>query len=263
MTEPAERIVRVAADDRAFWGVVRGGEVVGRPDGPFAPPTEHGEVLGRLEDLQVLAPARPSKIVCVARNYAAHAAEHRAEVPTRPLLFLKPPSAVVGPGAAIELPPESERVEHEAELALVIGRRCRRVSEAEAWGAVLGVTAANDVTARDLQRSERLWTRGKGFDTFCPVGPWIVTGPAAREVADLGVRCTVNDELRQEGRTSEMVFSPAVLVSYISQVMTLEPGDLVLTGTPAGVGPLVPGDTVTVDIEGVGRLTNPVIPESF
>jgi 2-keto-4-pentenoate hydratase/2-oxohepta-3-ene-1,7-dioic acid hydratase in catechol pathway len=257
-----DRIVRVAAGDREVWGAIRGQEVVHLPAGPFPSSAETGETLGSLEETPLLAPVRPSKIVCVARNYAAHAAEHRADVPTTPLLFFKPPSAVVGPGAAIELPPESERVEHEAELALVIGRRCRRVSEAEAWGAVLGVTAANDVTARDIQRSEKLWTRGKGFDTFCPVGPWIVTGLVARDLADLGVRCIVNGELRQDGRTSEMVFSSTFLISYISQVMTLEPGDLVLTGTPAGVGPLEPGDTVIVEIEGVGTLTNPVTAES-
>ncbi len=258
-----ERIVRPAFGERKVWGLVRGREIVHLAEGSCRSPAEDGAVLGRLDQLELAAPVEPTKVVCVARNYAAHAAEHQAEVPQAPLLFLKPPSAVIGPGASIALPPESKRVEHEAELALVIGRRCRRLTEAEAWDAVLGVTVANDVTARDVQRSERLWTRGKGFDTFCPVGPWIVTGMDESDVADLRVRCTVNGELRQDGRTSEMVFSPAFLVSYISQVMTLEPGDLVLTGTPAGVGPLVPGDTVTVDIESVGILTNSVTAESF
>lgn len=261
MTSSSERVVRVAVDDRVAWGVVEGDLVVELPDGPFGPSPRRGRELGRIDGLELRAPVAPSKVICVARNYVAHAAEHAAEVPERPLLFLKPPSAVIGPGEAIELPGESQRVEHEAELALVVGRRCRRVSEAEAWEVLLGVTCANDVTARDLQRAEKLWTRGKGFDTFCPVGPWVVTGVGRETAADLEIRCSVNDDVRQLGRTRDMVFSPSVLVSTVSQVMTLEPGDLILTGTPAGVGPLAPGDTVTVEIEGVGPLTNPVTAE--
>ncbi len=214
--------------------------------------------MGAFGDFDLLAPATPSKVICVARNYVAHAAEHKAEVPTKPLLFFKPPSAVVGPGAVIELPPESGRVEHEGELAIVIGRRCRRIAESNAWDVVLGVSCADDVTARDIQRAEKLWTRGKGFDTFCPVGPWIVTGLVPEAVGDLEIRCSVNGDLRQQGRTGEMVFSPSQLISYISQVMTLEPGDLILTGTPAGVSPLAPGDTVNVEIEEIGTLSNPV-----
>lgn len=252
----------MATRDGVVWGELCDREVVLLPAGPFDSDRATGDAVGSIEELAVAAPATPTKIVCVGRNYAAHAAEHRSQVPDTPLLFLKPPSAVVGPGVPIELPRESARVEHEGELALVIGRRCRRIGEAEAWQAVLGVTCANDVTARDIQRSDAQWTRGKGFDTFCPVGPWLVTGVDAGFVADLQVRCAVNTEPRQAGRTSEMVFSPAFLVSYISQVMTLEPGDLVLTGTPAGVGPLTPGDTVTVDIENIGTLTNPVVSES-
>ncbi|MCU0304562.1 MAG: fumarylacetoacetate hydrolase family protein [Thermoanaerobaculales bacterium] len=253
------RLVRVEVDGGARWGELRDGEVHDLRDGPFGDPAgRRGAPLGELSRLRLLAPAAPSKIVCVARNYAAHAAEHAVEVPATPLLFLKPPSAVIGPGDAIVLPPESERVEHEAELALVIGRRCRRIDEAAAWSAVLGVTCANDVSARDLQRAEKLWTRGKGFDTFCPLGPVVVAGLAAEAIADLEVACTVNGELRQRGRTSEMVFSAAALVSFASQFMTLVPGDVLLTGTPAGVGPLTPGDEVIVEIEGVGSLTNPV-----
>lgn len=258
-----EKIVRVEVEERCLWGRVEGDDVVAVPNGPFSEPGAAGETLGSFTELRVLAPARPTKIICVGRNYVAHAAEHGAEVPTKPLLFTKPPSALIRPGAAIELPPESDRVEHEGELALVIGRRCRRIAEEAAWDAVLGVTCANDVTARDLQRAEKQWTRGKGFDTFCPVGPWIVTGLEYGAVADLDIRCSVNGETRQQGQTSEMVFSPAFLVSYISQVMTLEPGDLILTGTPAGVGPLKAGDKVTVEIEGLGSLTNPVIAEEF
>jgi 2-keto-4-pentenoate hydratase/2-oxohepta-3-ene-1,7-dioic acid hydratase in catechol pathway len=218
-----------------------------------------GESLGPIADLQLLAPAVPSKIVCVGRNYVAHAAEHGADVPTEPLLFLKPPSAVSAPGSRIVLPELSQKVEHEGELALVIGKRCHRVEEGKAWDMVLGITCANDVTARDLQRSDKQWTRGKGFDTFCPVGPWLIRGFGEDEVADLGVSCRVNGDLRQEGRTRHMVFSPAFIISYITQVMTLEPGDLILTGTPAGVGPLKAGDTVEVEVEGVGVLSNPVV----
>lgn len=252
------RIVRVEIEGEAEWGVVEGDEVVHLPGGPFGEESGPGASLGRFDEMHLLAPVAPSKVICVARNYVAHAAEHSAEVPETPLLFFKPPSAVIGPGAAIELPAESAQVEHEGELAVVIGRRCRRVGESEAWSAVLGVSCANDVTARDIQRAEKLWTRGKGFDTFCPVGPWIVAGIDRAAVADLEIRCSVDNGLRQRGRTSQMVFSPAYLISYISQVMTLEPGDIILTGTPAGVGPLAPGDEVTVEIEDVGTLSNPV-----
>lgn len=201
-----------------------------------------------LRDL--LAPVLPSKVVCVGRNYAAHAKELGNEVPSEPLLFLKPPSAVLAPGGTIVLPPESQRVEHEGELCVVVGRRLRRASEAEALAAVFGITAANDVTARDLQKKDVQFTRGKGFDTFCPVGPWIETDPG--DLAALTVTTRVNGERRQHGATSAMIFPVGVLLSYISRVMTLEPGDIVLTGTPEGVGPLRDGDTVEVEIEGVG-----------
>jgi 2-keto-4-pentenoate hydratase/2-oxohepta-3-ene-1,7-dioic acid hydratase in catechol pathway len=194
----------------------------------------------------------------MGRNYPAHAAEFRSQVPDEPLLFFKPPSAIIGPGLPILLPPQSERVDYEGELAIVIGRRCRNVRPEEVWSCVLGVTCANDVTARDLQRKDNQWTRAKGFDTFCPVGPWLVTGVSEADVADRAVVCRVNGEVRQSARTSEMAFSPAALLAYASAVMTLEPGDLFLTGTPSGVGPLSPGDVVEVNVEGVGVLRNPV-----
>ena len=213
MDHEATRIVRVEVDGMPIWGVIDGETVHSLPDGPFGPTPNRGAILGLLDDLVLLAPVTPSKVICVARNYVAHAAEHAVEVPKKPLLFFKPPSSVIGPEAMIALPGESGQVEHEAELAIVIGKRCRRIGEKEAWLAVLGVTCANDVTARDIQRSEKLWTRGKGFDTFCPVGPWIVTGGDHESVMDLEVRCSVNYELRQRGRTSEMVFSPAFLIS--------------------------------------------------
>jgi 2-keto-4-pentenoate hydratase/2-oxohepta-3-ene-1,7-dioic acid hydratase in catechol pathway len=205
-----------------------------------------------------LAPLKPGKIICVGRNYAAHAKEHDAEVPDLPLLFLKPPSAVIGPGDSIYLPPQSNQVEHEAELVAVIGKRGRWIQPEEALSYVLGYTAGNDVTARDLQRRDGQWTRGKGFDTFCPLGPWIETD---FDPADTLVSCRVNGELRQMASTRDMVFNIRQLITFASTVMTLEPGDILMTGTPAGVGPLKPGDEVEVTIEGLGTLRNPVAPE--
>lgn len=199
----------------------------------------------------LLCPVMPTKIVCVGRNYAAHAKELGNEVPKEPLLFFKPPSSLLGPGGTIELPPQSERVEHEAELGVVIGRTCRRVSPDQAMAAVFGYTCVGDITARDLQKKDGQWTRAKGFDTFCPAGPWIETD---LDPADLRVQCSVNDSLRQDGRTRDMIFPVATLISYISQAMTLEPGDLIATGTPEGVGPLVRGDGLAIEIEGIGLL---------
>jgi 2-keto-4-pentenoate hydratase/2-oxohepta-3-ene-1,7-dioic acid hydratase in catechol pathway len=194
---------------------------------------------------------RPSKIVCIGRNYAAHARELGHDVPSEPLLFLKPPSALAGPGDVIVLPPESDRVEHEAELAVVIGRRAKNVAQSDALDYVFGYTAACDVTARDLQRKDVQFTRSKGFDTFCPVGPWIETeldGGAQR------IRCRVNGQPRQDGPTAHMIFDVPTLVSYVSRMMTLLAGDVILTGTPEGVGPLIAGDGLEVDITGVGVL---------
>jgi 2-keto-4-pentenoate hydratase/2-oxohepta-3-ene-1,7-dioic acid hydratase in catechol pathway len=198
---------------------------------------------------------KPSKIVCVGRNYAAHAKELGNEVPERPLLFLKPPSALVASGEAIVLPEESERVEHEGEIAVVIGRRVRRVSQAEALAVVAGYAALNDVTARDLQRRDGQWTRAKGFDTFCPVGP---VGGASVDWRELEVVCRVNGEVRQRGRGADMVFGVPELIAYISGIMTLEPGDLIATGTPEGVGPLRAGDVVEVEVVGCSVTRNPV-----
>lgn len=219
-------------------------------------------LMGPVDEIKLLAPSAPTKIVAVGRNYAEHAAEFGNPVPEAPLLFFKPPTAVIGPGASIVSPPETKRLEHEAELCLVMARRCSRVSPEAAWDYVLGVTCGNDVTARDIQRSDPQWTRGKGFDTSAPIGPWIVTGLSATTVADLSLTCQVNGEYRQMGNTRDMIFSSPELVSYISQMITLEPGDVVMTGTPAGVGPLEPGDLVEVTIERVGTLSNPVTARS-
>jgi 2-keto-4-pentenoate hydratase/2-oxohepta-3-ene-1,7-dioic acid hydratase in catechol pathway len=200
---------------------------------------------------------RPSKIVCVGRNYLEHARELGNEMPERPLIFLKPPSSVIGHGEAIVLPPESERVEHEGEIGVVIGTRARHVSAADAWRHVEGIVPLNDVTARDLQKTDGQWTRAKGFDTFCPIGTmWPLEGVADRDA--LEVVCRVNGEERQRGRVGDMAFGIPALIEYISGVMTLEPGDVIATGTPAGVSPLRPGDVVEVEIPGVGILRNPV-----
>lgn len=199
---------------------------------------------------------RPSKIVCVGRNYAAHARELGNDVPERPLLFLKPPSSVIGDDEAIVLPPDSARVEHEAEIGVVIGVRARHVSEADALGAVAGIAPLNDVTARDLQRLDVQFTRSKSYDTFCPVGP--VRPLDGGDWRDLEVVGRVNGTERQRGRASQMVFGIPYLIAYISRIMTLEPGDIIATGTPEGVGPLEDGDVVEVEVEGIGTVRNPV-----
>lgn len=211
-----------------------------------------------LASVRLLAPLRPGKIICVGRNYAAHAKEMDSDVPEVPLLFFKPPSSIIGPRAPIMLPPQSTHVEHEAELAVVIGKAGRWISPEDAMEHVMGYTIANDVTARDLQRRDNQWARAKGFDSFCPLGPWIET---EFDPSDAMINCKVNDETRQMGSTRDMVFSIRQLIAYAASVMTLEPGDLLLTGTPAGVGRLEPGDEVEVSIQGIGALINPVIAE--
>jgi len=206
--------------------------------------------------VRLLAPVQPSKIVCVGRNYAAHAAELGNEVPKEPLIFLKPPSSIVGPAEPIIATKYSQRVEHEGELALVIGRRCSHLTDADdSLSYVLGYSCLNDVTARDLQKSDVQFTRAKGFDTFCPIGPHIETD---LDPSNLLVETRVNGALRQSGSTSLMVYPPAFLVRWISRMMTLNPGDVIATGTPSGVGPLIAGDTVEVSVAGVGVLRNPV-----
>jgi 2-keto-4-pentenoate hydratase/2-oxohepta-3-ene-1,7-dioic acid hydratase in catechol pathway len=209
-----------------------------------------------LSEARLLPPVAPSKIVCVGRNYREHAAELGNPMPDEPLLFLKAPSTIIGDGDLIELPEVSRRVEHEGELAVVIGRRCSRLSaDEDPLSYALGYTCLNDVTARDLQRRDVQFTRGKSFDTFCPVGPYIVTG---LDPTDLSVETRVNGEVRQSGRTSAMAFPVPHIIRYISHAMTLEPGDLIATGTPAGVGPLLDGDVCEVEVQGVGVLRNPV-----
>jgi 2-keto-4-pentenoate hydratase/2-oxohepta-3-ene-1,7-dioic acid hydratase in catechol pathway len=258
------RIARYTTGEGAAFGVVDGDPSdvstlsVQAIDGhPFAPFQLSGDARP-LVDVRLVAPVLPSKVVAIGKNYADHAKEMGGEAPETPIVFLKPSTSVVGPGEPIRYPVGvSTQVDYEGELAVVIGRLCREVPPERATDVVLGFTCANDVTARDLQRAEPQWGRAKGFDTFCPLGPWIATG---LDPADLAVTTTVNGELRQAGRTSAMVHSVADLVAFVSQAMTLLPGDVILTGTPAGVGPLAVGDEVSVTIEGVGTLTNPVAP---
>ena len=251
------RIIRYRAGAGARYGLVRDDVVYALAEQePYGGRLTAGERVGPLAQVELLAPCEPSKIVALGRNYAAHAREHGADVPSEPLIFLKPSTAVIAPGAAIVLPAQSAQVEHEAELAVVIGRRARHVRREEAAGYILGYTCGNDVTARDLQRSDGQWSRAKGFDTFCPLGPWIET---ELDIADLAVICRVNGETRQQGRTSELIFEVPLLVSHISGIMTLLPGDVIMTGTPAGVSPIHAGDNVEVEIQGIGVLRNPVI----
>lgn len=223
---------------------------------PFEVPFEGWELGREIETTAPrLWPVRPGKILGVGRNYAEHAKELGNPMPAEPLLFLKAPSSLIGPETPIVLPPESSRVEHEGEIAVVLRSRLRRAGPEEARAAVLGVTCANDVTARDLQKKDATFARAKSFDTFCPLGPGIRVGA---DLENLAVVTRVNGAVRQSGHTREMAFGIVDLLVYASRMMTLDPGDVILTGTPAGVGPLLPGDTAEVEIQGVGVLRNPV-----
>jgi 2-keto-4-pentenoate hydratase/2-oxohepta-3-ene-1,7-dioic acid hydratase in catechol pathway len=208
-----------------------------------------------LIDIRLLAPVTPSKIICVARNYAEHAREHQVEIPKIPMIFLKPPSSIINPGSHIILPPQSQQVEHEAELVVVIGKRGRNIIAEQALNYVYGYTAGNDVTARDLQKKDDQWARAKGFDTFCPFGPWIDT---EFDPSDAVISCKVSGQPRQMASTRDMIFNVNILIAFISSIMTLEAGDLIFTGTPAGTAPLIDGDIIEVEIEGLGKLVNPV-----
>ena len=237
------------------YGLIEGQRVIEIAGPPWGPWTRSAQA-SDLSDIRLLAPAEPSKIVCVGRNYAAHAAELGNELPKEPLIFLKPSTSIAGPEEPVILTKFSQQVEHEGELALVIGRRCSHLRDSDdALSYLLGYTCLNDVTARDLQKSDVQFSRAKGFDTFCPVGPHIETD---LDPASLHVETRVNGALRQSGKTSLMIYPVPFLVRWISRMMTLLPGDLIATGTPAGVGPLVAGDTVEVVVSGIGVLRNPV-----
>ena len=250
------RIVRYQTEDgkKPKYGWLLGdkvGEIGGNVFGRF----QRKEAETPLAEVKLLVPSEPSKIVCVGRNYVEHAKELGNEVPKVPLIFLKPPSSIISNGETIFLPPQSAQVEHEGELVVVIGRRGRSITAENARKHILGYTIGNDVTARDLQKSDDQWTRAKGFDTFCSFGPWIDT---EFDPADAILSCRVNGQMRQMASTRDIVFNVPTLMAYISSVMTLEPGDLIFTGTPAGVGELKNGDEVVVEIEGLGVLKNPV-----
>lgn len=253
-----QRYVRVKTDrQQVYYGLMQADRSVAVLD---APPWLNGqptELVLAADTYQLLAPCAPSKIVAVGKNYLKHAQEMGTPVPNEPLLFLKPPTTAIADNEPIQYPQQSQRVDYEGELALVIGERCRNITPKQSSKVIWGYTIANDVTARDLQKKDLTWTRGKGFDTFTPLGPWIV-----RELAiDAKIETFINDEEkpRQCESISGMAFSPEILVSYISQIMTLLPGDVILTGTPEGIGSVEPGDRVKIEIEGIGSLSNPVI----
>ncbi len=272
------RIARFAVGDEVRYGVVdaeaasgtesrngagAGGltvaEIAGHPFGPAAEVALTGTRYP-VDDVRLLAPVLPTKIVAIGRNYVEHAKELGNEPPAEPLIFLKPSTAVIGPADAIVRPDQlSKRVDFEGELAIVFGRLCKDVPPTRVPEVIFGYTCANDVTARDLQASDGQWARAKGFDTFCPLGPWIETD---LDAADLRLTTTVNEEVKQDSRTSLLIYDIATMVSYVTAVMTILPGDVLLTGTPAGVGPLVAGDSVSVSIEGIGTLTNRVVDSS-
>ena len=256
------RIVRFASPQGMSFGVLDGDGNVAQIEGhPFGQISFTGTRYAQA-DVRLVSPILPSKVVAVGKNYAEHVKEMNiGDAPKQPLLFLKPSTSVIGPDDAIRIPPGSTNVHHEAELAVVIGARgARHVRPDQVAGSIFGYTIGNDVTERDMQKSDGQWTRAKGFDSFCPLGPWIETDLAGlgKDPADLEVTCTVDGNLRQRGRTSQLLFDVPTLISYISDVMTLLPGDVVLTGTPSGVGPIFPGDRVDVTIEGLGTLSNPV-----
>jgi 2-keto-4-pentenoate hydratase/2-oxohepta-3-ene-1,7-dioic acid hydratase in catechol pathway len=256
------RIARFVYEGVIAWGIVEGAEgatndaltVAAIKDHPMGPIEYTGDRFA-LGDVRLLAPILPSKVIAIGRNYAAHAAELGNDVPERPLIFLKPSTSVIGSNDLIRLPADSNQVEHEAELALIIGKVAKDLPRERALDAVFGYTCANDVTARDQQRQDVQFTRAKSYDSFCPIGPWIETrfDPSAARV-----RAFVNGQVKQDGNTRDMIFDVATIVSFMSHIMTLVPGDVILTGTPEGVGPIVNGDIVTVAIEGIGELTNKV-----
>jgi 2-keto-4-pentenoate hydratase/2-oxohepta-3-ene-1,7-dioic acid hydratase in catechol pathway len=246
------RIARFSFEDEVDFGAVEGDEIAPITGHPFGPFTFTGYRYP-ISDVRLLAPVIPSKVVAVGKNYADHAREMGGEAPAGPVIFLKPSTAVIGSGDPIQYPASSSQVDFEGELAIVIGRLCRDVPANRAASVILGYTCANDVTARDQQSVDGQWARAKGYDSFCPLGPWITTNV---DPSDLELVTTVNGAERQRGRTSDMIHSVPALVEFVSHVMTLLPGDVILTGTPAGVGPMQVGDSVTVEIEGIGALTN-------
>jgi 2-keto-4-pentenoate hydratase/2-oxohepta-3-ene-1,7-dioic acid hydratase in catechol pathway len=273
------RIARFAVEDEVHYGIVDGSgngsavavngksaddpgiaEIAGHPFGPRPDEAKLTGTRYQVADVRLLAPVLPSKVVAIGKNYLEHARETGSEPPAEPLIFLKPSTAVIGPDDPIVRPVRlSQRVDFEGELAVVFGRLCRDVPPERVPEVVFGYTCANDVTARDLQASDGQWARAKGFDTFCPLGPWIET---SLDPADVELTTMVNDEVKQQSSTALLIHDITTLVCYVTSVMTMLPGDVLLTGTPAGIGPLVAGDSVAVHVEGIGTLTNPVVDAS-
>ncbi|QVQ51632.1 fumarylacetoacetate hydrolase family protein [Spiractinospora alimapuensis] len=260
------RIARFSSGDDVGFGVVdsesEGGPHILRLSGhPLLGESRPTGDRAALEDVRLLSPVLPSKVVCIGKNYRDHVAEMSditGEGTAEPAVFLKPSTAVVGTGDPVFYPDVSSHVDYEGELAIVISRVCREVPPERAHDVIFGYTCANDITARDLQRSDTQWTRAKGFDSFCPIGPWVETGLTIEEASDLRITTTVGQEVRQDGRTSQLIHGIRDVIAYVTSFMTLLPGDVILTGTPAGVGPVTPGQRVTVTIEGVGELTNAI-----
>jgi len=250
---------RDAASGEVRYGVLEDETVHTASGDPFDGGLTKGDVIGRMEALTLLPPVQPGKIVCVGLNYRAHITENDAtrQVPDEPVLFMKPPSALIGPDEPIRIANPNNRTDYEAELVIVIGKEARNVAEADVPDVVFGYTAGNDVSDRVLQQKDGQWVRAKGFDTYCPLGPCVVTADEL-DVSDVPVISRLNGETRQDQRTSSMIFSPTVLVAFISRVMTLHPGDVILTGTPENVGPMQPGDTIEIEVGGIGVLRNPV-----
>lgn len=254
----AQRYVRIKTNrEQIYYGLLQPNRSVAIYDAPPWLGGQPTESIQELDTYELLPPCVPSKIVAVGKNYRRHAAEMDSSVPTEPLLFLKPSTTIIADGQYIKYPSQSKRVDYEGELALIIGDRCSHADPEQAAKSIWGYTIANDVTARDLQKKDGQWTRAKGFDTFCPLGPWIV-----RELSvEAKIQTFLNDEdtPNQSSSIANMVFKPDVLVSYISQIMTLSPGDVVLTGTPEGIGAMNPGDTVRIEIEGIGCISNQIL----
>lgn len=247
-------IIRFSYQGKVGYGQVKKGIVRAYDGSPFSG-GKPGSTILPLNDVKLLAPCRPSKIVAVGLNYKSHAKEMGMDLPEEPMLFMKPSTSVIGPNEAIRLTPMSQRVDYECELGVVIGSKCRGAGPVQAKDAILGYTCLNDVTARDLQAKDGQFTRAKGFDTFCPIGPVVAQDI---EIGGLRVQTLVDGNVRQDGHTSDLIFSAAKLVSFISQIMTLAPGDVIATGTPSGIGPLQDGEVVTVEVQGIGSLVNPV-----
>ncbi|MGW1740889.1 fumarylacetoacetate hydrolase family protein [Nocardia sp. NPDC001965] len=248
------RLGRVASPDGVAFVAIEGETAKEIAEHPFGTPTFTGRSWS-LPDIRLLAPILASKVICIGKNYASHAAEMGGEAPAEPVIFIKPNTSIIGPGIPIALPPSSSRVDYEGELAVVIGRPCKDVPAARAKDVILGYTVANDVTARDQQAQDGQWTRAKGYDTFCPLGPWIET---ELDPADLEITTELDGEVRQRSTTSLLLHDIPEIIEWITRVMTLLPGDVILTGTPEGVGPMKDGQTVSVTVSGIGTLTNPV-----